>query len=68
MKLKGINPIEQHLEKAVVGVTGLVFLGVIAQQFLTQPNQVTVGNATLPPERAFEPVKQAADTLKGRLE
>ncbi len=68
MKLKGINPIEQHLEKAVVGVTGLVFLGVIAQQFLTQPNQVTVGNATLPPERAFEPVKQAADTLKGRME
>lgn len=68
MKLKGINPIEQHIEKAVVGVTGLVFLGVIAQQFLTQPNQVTVGSTSLPPERAFEPVKQAADTLKGRME
>lgn len=68
MKLKGINPIEQHLEKAVVGVTGLVFLGVIAQQFLTQPNQVKVGSDTLPPERAFEPVKRAADTLKGRME
>lgn len=68
MKLKGINPIEQHIEKAVVGVTGLVFLGVIAQQFLTQPNQVTVGNATLPPERAFEPVKAAAAVLKGKME
>jgi hypothetical protein len=68
MKLKGINPIEQHIEKAVVGVTGLVFLGVIAQQFLTQPNQVKVGSDSLPPERAFEPVKRAADVLKGKME
>lgn len=68
MKLKGINPIEQHIEKAVVGVTGLVFLGVIAQQFLTQPNQVKIGSVTLPPERAIEPVKAAADVLKGKME
>ena len=68
MKLKGINPIEQHVEKVVVGLTGLVFLGVIAQQFLTQPNQVKVGDVEVPPQNAFEPVKQAATTLRARIE
>ena len=33
MKLKGINPIEQHVEKIVLAVVGIVFVGVLALQF-----------------------------------
>jgi hypothetical protein len=68
MKLKGINPVEQHVEKVVVVLVVVVLLAVIAQQFLTSPNEVKVGNVTVPPARAFEPVKQAAATLKAQLE
>lgn len=68
MKLKGINPLEQHVEKIVVVAVGAVLLGVIAQQFLTQPNEVKVGSETLSPGRAYEPVKKAAQVLKGQLE
>lgn len=68
MKLKGINPLEQHVEKIVVVAVGAVLLGVIAQQFLTQPNEIKVGNETLSPGRAYEPVKKAAQVLKGQLD
>ncbi|MFO0861205.1 MAG: hypothetical protein U0570_11655 [Phycisphaerales bacterium] len=68
MKLKGINPIEQHVEKIVVILVGLVLLGVIAQQFLTSPNEVKVGSDTVPPGQAYGPVKRAADVLKAKLE
>jgi len=68
MKLKGINPIEQHVEKVVVVLAGLVLLAVIAQQFLTNPNEVKVGSATVPPAMAYDPVKKAAAALKAQLE
>ncbi|MCC6428539.1 MAG: hypothetical protein IT435_17185 [Phycisphaerales bacterium] len=69
MKLKGISAVEQHFEKAVVGGVGLVFLGVLAMQFLTQPNMVTIGrNQPVPPGEAYRPVEEAARALQGRLD
>lgn len=68
MKLKGINPIEQHVEKVVIVLAMLVLLAVIAQQFLTSPNDVKIGSDTVPPAQAYEPVKKAAQVLKGKLE
>ncbi|MBL8887403.1 MAG: hypothetical protein JNK16_12145 [Phycisphaerales bacterium] len=68
MKLKGINPIEQHVEKVVIVLAILVLLAVIAQQFLTSPNEVKIGSDTVPPAQAYEPVKKAAAVLKGKLE
>ncbi len=70
MKLKGISAVEQHFEKAVVGTVGLVFLGVLGLQFLTQPNLVTVGKSAspVPPGEAYKPVEEAARSLQGRLE
>lgn len=69
MKLKGINPIEQHVEKIVVGVLVAVFVGVLAMQFLTQPNRVNVGREKgLPPSEAFVPVEREARSLAAGLE
>lgn len=68
MKLKGINPIEQHVEKVVIVIAVLVLLAVIAQQFLTNPNEVKIGSESVSPAQAYEPVKKAASVLKGKLE
>jgi len=67
MKLKGINPFEQHVDKAVLGISGAAFLGVLAMQFLTSPNEVKVGNLSLPPENAFQPAEDAAKSLTSQM-
>ena len=68
MKLKGINPIEQHVEKIVLGVVFLVLLGVVTMQFLYQPNKIDVGGGrTVPPDQVYEPLKQQAATLQAQI-
>ena len=61
MKLKGVNPLEQHVEKIVLAAVSVIFLGVLAMQFLVEPNKVKVGNAApVPPGRAFDSVEAKA--------
>lgn len=67
MKVKGINPIEQHVEKIVLALVALVLLGVLAIQFLTQPNEVEVGNRSVPPQDVYTVLEQQAQTLDGQL-
>ena len=67
MKLKGINPIEQHVEKIVLGLVGLVFVGVLAMQFLVSPNRVEYENQKVPPDRVFELLGDRAETLLGQM-
>lgn len=67
MKLKGINPFEQHVDKVVLGLAGVAFLGVLGIQFLTSPNEVKVGSASLPPENAFQPAEEAAKQLDAQM-
>ncbi len=67
MKLKGINTIEQHIEKIVLGLVGLVFVGVLAMQFLVSPNQVDYEGQKVPPDRVFEMLGDRAETLLGQM-
>ncbi|HYF14660.1 MAG TPA: hypothetical protein VD971_06255 [Phycisphaerales bacterium] len=67
MKLKGINPVEQHLEKGVLALCGLAFVGAVAWQFLAGP-RVKVNNVELSPADAFQPAKDAAATLVTKLD
>jgi len=67
MKLKGIKPIEQHLEKAVVGAVGLGLLGVLAWQFLS-PTKIKVGRSEQSIAGSFSPAEQAARALEGQLD
>jgi hypothetical protein len=64
MKLKGVNPIEQHIEKIVLVVVGVIFLAVVSAQFLLQPNRIKVGNQTVLPGHAFAAAKERADRLR----
>ena len=69
MKLKGIHPAEQHFDKVLVGVLGVGLLGIVAFQFLLQPNMVKVGNnAPVAPDKAYEPVERQAAELLRKLE
>jgi hypothetical protein len=67
MKVKGMNPIEQHVEKIVLALVALVLLGVLAMQFLTQPNQVDVGNRKVPPQNVYVELQRQAENLDSQL-
>jgi hypothetical protein len=69
MKTKGIGFFEQNVEKLVVALVGIIFLGVLAMQFLFEPNQVTVGKGDpVPPARAYGPVEARAQQLSAELD
>lgn len=67
MKLKGINPIEQHVEKLVLGLVGLVFVGVLAMQFLISPNEVEYERQQVPPDRVMTRLGDHARGLLGQM-
>lgn len=67
MKVKGINPIEQHIEKIVLVLVALVLLVVLAMQFLTQPNTVDTGNRSVPPQNVYVELQRQAETLDSQL-
>lgn len=67
MKLKGINPFEQHVEKIVVGAVGVGVLGVVAWQLLGQ-STITVGTTQVPLASAYSAVDNEALKLKAAAE
>ncbi|MFG0306116.1 MAG: hypothetical protein ACF8Q5_07865 [Phycisphaerales bacterium JB040] len=66
MKLKGIKPIEQHVEKIVLGVVAVVFVAVLAMQMLGKPLTVKVDGKDERPENAVE--RSLADKARRALE
>ncbi|MEM1185960.1 MAG: hypothetical protein AAGI53_13295 [Planctomycetota bacterium] len=69
MKLKGINPIEQYVEKAVLAVVAIALLAAVAVQFLFTPNQVDVqGGRSVAPDRVLAELGVQADRLIGQVE
>lgn len=67
MKLKGINLIERHVEKIILIVVVLVFLGVLALQIVA-PRTIDVGGQAVAPAEAFRPAEQAAQSLRAQLD
>ncbi len=67
MKLKGINPLEQHLEKIVVGVFGVALLGVAAWQLLSPAPTVKVGTKEAPMPDAYSEVAKEARRVDAKL-
>jgi len=68
MKVKGVGFFEAHVEKLLLGLMVAVAAGVVVLQFAGSPNAVTVGNQTLPPARAFDPVERKAQETAGRMD
>ena len=67
MKLKGINLLERHVEKLILVVVVLVFLGVLALQIVA-PRTIDVGGQAVAPAEAFRPAEQAAQSLRAQLD
>lgn len=66
MKLKGINPLEQHVEKIVLGVFVVAALGMVAFQFL-RDTSVKVNNKQIAIAGAYEEAIRDAERLQGRI-
>lgn len=67
MKLKGIKPVEQHIEKVVIGVAGAAGLGLLGIQFFT-PSTVEVNKVQISVADAFRPAVEAAERAKASME
>lgn len=67
MKLKGVNPIEQHIEKIVLGLVLFILLGVIAMQFVTQPNVVKDGTRVITPTQVYSALEPQANQLQSQI-
>lgn len=67
MKLKGVNTIEQHIEKIVLGVVFLVLLGVVAMQFVTTPNHIEDAGRTIAPAQVYTALESQANQLQSQI-
>lgn len=64
MRLKGINPFEQHVEKGVVAAVAAVALGILAWQFVGPENTVTVKGKPVGLTEAYPLLEQEAKSLQ----
>lgn len=67
MKLKGVNPLEQHIEKIVLGIVLVLFLVVLSMQFVTRPNDIDVGNRKVSPDQVYTVLEGQAKQLDSQL-
>ncbi|MFT5424740.1 MAG: hypothetical protein ACI89L_002538 [Phycisphaerales bacterium] len=68
MKIKGTNAFEQHVEKLLLLVVTVALLGVLAMQFMTQPNAVDVGGGdSVAPKDIFQNLATKARGIDGQL-
>jgi hypothetical protein len=66
MSTKGFNKIEQHVEKAVLGIAALVALGAVAFQFISVP-VVKVGQKDVSPGEVDALLEAKARALSSQL-
>lgn len=62
-----VNPLERHVEKAVVGVAGLILIGVIARFVVTSPNKMELGQENVTPATIDSRIAQKALSIQERL-
>jgi hypothetical protein len=65
--MKGISSIEQHVEKLVVALLAIVLVAVLALQFLSSPNRVSMGGEEVDPGEIEGRLRAKADAIRGRL-
>lgn len=67
MKLKGVNPFQQHIEKIVLGLVLVILLGVIALQFVTTPNNIEDGGRSIAPAQVYTSLESQANQLQSQI-
>jgi hypothetical protein len=63
-----VGPVERHLEKAVLGIAGILLLGAIAGYLVTSPNQLEIGGETVSPKTIDAKVVKKATDVRRRIE
>lgn len=59
-----VSPVERHLEKAILGVAGILLLGAIAKYLVTSPNQLEMGGEAVSPNAIDEKVAEKAAVVR----
>lgn len=67
MKLKGVNPLTQHIEKVVLGLAVLIFLAVISLQFVGHSNTVKVDSRDVAPDQIYNELATTARSLQSQI-
>jgi hypothetical protein len=67
MPVKRINPLEQHIDKILVGLAGASLLGVVVYQFVGGGGTINVSGNRVPIESAFGRVRDEALRLKADM-
>ncbi len=67
MKLKGVHPIELHIEKIVLGIVFILFLAVLSIQFVTRPNDIDVGGRTVSPDQVYSVLENKANQIESQI-
>jgi len=67
MKIKGINPIEQNIEKIVFGAVVIIAGLLTAKQFVTSPNAVSFKGKEYQPSQVDDAIRKDVDALQTRL-
>jgi hypothetical protein len=62
-----VGPIERHVDKAVLGLAGLVLIGVIAKYLVSTPNQIEMRGVMAKPDNIDEIVSSKADEVRDRI-
>ena len=64
-----VNPLEQHVEKAALGIAGALLIAVIARYLVTSPNQLDLGGEMVTPatidQRVNQKALEVAERIKG---
>ena len=67
MKLKGISPLEQNVDRIVLGVVGVAVLGAVGLQFMPEA-KVKIGQREERATQAMSIVEAEAKVIAGRLD
>lgn len=67
MKIKGISLVEQHAEKAILGIAVIALVGVAAWQIISHPNRVSMGGREVNPGDVDAILRERAEALSLQL-
>lgn len=62
-----VNPIERHVEKAVLGIAGLLLIGVVVKYVFTSPNKIVLGQDPVTPSAIDAKLAQKANEILDRI-
>jgi hypothetical protein len=67
MRLKGVNPLEQHVEKIVVSIVAVVVLGIVTWQVVGPRSTVKIGAKDVTLDQAYAQIEQRAREAQARM-